>query len=314
MGSILVVQIIIDMKTCRKCLIEKEETEFYRSNNTKDGLQYRCKSCQYENNRQRLSKEKTKEYYEKNKEKILNRLYHWGIANPNKIQGYQKKHAEETKKKIESGEILLEPFLICSKCEETKTRNEFTPNKSKRRGASYWCKKCVASASKDVKDRNRKKGLCRCGNPRASRHKQCDGCLAYSADYHRRIKEEVIAQYGGKCQCPGCDVTYYEFLTIDHIYDDGAAHRRAIGPISGGIDMYSWLTSQGFPKDRFQLLCMNCNFAKSRGGCPHIKLKRKEENATFNDWPDIAGTTWENDNGQSHPQGSQGQGVDCRIF
>ena len=52
--------------------------------------------------------------------------------------------------------------------------------------------------------------------------------------------------------------------------NDGAKHRKEIG--HGGSLMYSWLIKNNFPPG-FQLLCMNCNFAKGiHGGiCPHTK-------------------------------------------
>jgi hypothetical protein len=31
---------------------------------------------------------------------------------------------------------------------------------------------------------------------------------------------------------------------------------------------YRWLITNNFPDD-FQILCHNCNYAKSHGGCPH---------------------------------------------
>ena len=81
-------------------------------------------------------------------------------------------------------------------------------------------------------------------------------------------KKEIIDIYGGKCTC--CDETTYEFLTIDHINDNGASHRREIKN-SGGTAFYIWLREHNYPKDNYQLLCMNCNFAKSHGGCTHQK-------------------------------------------
>ena len=33
------------MKTCGKCKVEKDEAEFWKNNNYKDGLDFRCKSC-----------------------------------------------------------------------------------------------------------------------------------------------------------------------------------------------------------------------------------------------------------------------------
>ena len=36
----------------------------------------------------------------------------------------------------------------------------------------------------------------------------------------------------------------------------------------GGAGQYWSLVSRGFPAG-YQVLCHNCNFAKSHGGCPH---------------------------------------------
>ena len=33
------------MKTCKKCKVEKDESEFSKRTRNKDGLDYRCKSC-----------------------------------------------------------------------------------------------------------------------------------------------------------------------------------------------------------------------------------------------------------------------------
>lgn len=35
--------------------------------------------------------------------------------------------------------------------------------------------------------------------------------------------------------------------------------------------MYRWLRKNGFPKDRFRVLCFNCNCARNRtGGLPEL--------------------------------------------
>jgi hypothetical protein len=87
-----------------------------------------------------------------------------------------------------------------------------------------------------------------------------DGSTHYS-----RLKLRVISEYGGKCAYCGCSTA--QFLCIDHIYDDGAEHRRQIG--RGKI--CSYLKKHNFPKDRYQLLCHNCNSAKQ-----FSKLNRDE--------------------------------------
>lgn len=81
---------------------------------------------------------------------------------------------------------------------------------------------------------------------------------------HQRKKAKIMDAYGGKCEC--CGETTLEFLTIDHTNGDGASHRKLIGQ----TQIYAWLESNGFPKNGFRCLCMNCNLA-ARGGkvCPH---------------------------------------------
>jgi hypothetical protein len=82
------------------------------------------------------------------------------------------------------------------------------------------------------------------------------------------LRLEVLNAYGNRCAC--CGESTPEFLCIDHIHNDGAHHRKQIGS-----HLYQWLKKHNFPKDRFQLLCQNCNFAKGIfGGCPH---KRQEK-------------------------------------
>jgi hypothetical protein len=92
----------------------------------------------------------------------------------------------------------------------------------------------------------------------------------YREDYNRlyqKSREEFIEAYGGKCEC--CGESHHEFLTADHIYNDGAEERRA-RPSYLGVKFYRDLKAQGWPKDRIQLMCFNCNLAKNIFGyCPH---------------------------------------------
>ena len=91
-------------------------------------------------------------------------------------------------------------------------------------------------------------------------------------DWTRQLKEEVIQEYGGKCACCGEDT--YEFLTIDHIHGGGAEHKRQMKAAGIGQNLYRWLKKNGYPKEDFQLLCMNCNFAKGKyGTCPHVRAE-----------------------------------------
>jgi hypothetical protein len=95
---------------------------------------------------------------------------------------------------------------------------------------------------------------------------QCRTCQNQaSLLYHRRLREEAIAHYGGACGC--CGETELAFLAIDHLNGGGRAHRQAIG--WGGSNLYGWLHRMGYPPG-FGCLCHNCNVARGLyGACPH---------------------------------------------
>lgn len=92
------------------------------------------------------------------------------------------------------------------------------------------------------------------------------------ADKSRRImaalREQIFAHYGAFCSC--CGEAEPQFLTIDHVENNGAEMRRDGTHGRSGTAFYQWLRKQGFPAG-FQTLCMNCNFGKHRNGgmCPH---------------------------------------------
>lgn len=84
--------------------------------------------------------------------------------------------------------------------------------------------------------------------------------------WQRRVRLEAIDHYGNKCAC--CGENEEAFLALDHINGGGNKHRREnkIGLLS------YWVRKEGYP-DGFQVLCHNCNQAKTqRGVCPHATL------------------------------------------
>lgn len=95
------------------------------------------------------------------------------------------------------------------------------------------------------------------------RKKYKAGCNRH---YKQKIRLQVLTHYGGnppKCAC--CGETIVIFLVIDHINNDGAKQRKSV---ASGSQMYYWLRKNNFPEG-YQVLCRNCNWAKSQGGCPH---------------------------------------------
>lgn len=84
------------------------------------------------------------------------------------------------------------------------------------------------------------------------------------------LRKEVLSAYGGYCACCGEDTP--EFLVVDHTRGDGASHRRELGTRDSNR-VYAEIKRKGFPKERFQLLCANCNHAKGQNKtCPHARL------------------------------------------
>ncbi len=98
-------------------------------------------------------------------------------------------------------------------------------------------------------------------------------CAAAWRKHKNKLKQKVFDHYGWVCAC--CGETTPEFLTIDHVNNDGNKHRDRIG--YGVRALYSDIIRSGFC-NKFQILCMNCNFGKSMNGgkCPHSKRKQNK--------------------------------------
>lgn len=69
-----------------------------------------------------------------------------------------------------------------------------------------------------------------------------------------RLKINVFDYYWSKCA--NCGIDKIEFLTIDHINNDGAQHRKEVG-----TQIFPWLKMNNYPTE-FQILCFNCNYLK----------------------------------------------------
>ncbi len=88
--------------------------------------------------------------------------------------------------------------------------------------------------------------------------------------WKRGLKEEILTHYGGgKCACVECGFDVIVALTIDHIENNGAEHRRTLKE-AGTAFTYTWLKREGFPEG-FQTLCMNCQWIKKFAPTPKIK-------------------------------------------
>ncbi len=100
----------------------------------------------------------------------------------------------------------------------------------------------------------------------------------YEREKYAQLKYEVLYHYtwvameagliSGYPSMPKCmnpfgqhkePFTDIDCLTIDHINNDGAKHRKEIGQSK----IYIWLKTHKYPTG-YQVLCMNCQFKKER--------------------------------------------------
>lgn len=92
----------------------------------------------------------------------------------------------------------------------------------------------------------------------------------YSIARYKALRQEVIDHYGGKCTC--CGEHNYVFLAIDHKNNNGAEERRNNKQAKASDSSFlRWIKQRNYPDD-YQILCHNCNWAKFRGGCPHLDV------------------------------------------
>lgn len=148
--------------------------------------------------------------------------------------------------------------IKCRKCNQHKKASEF-PSKG------WRCKSCCNEQLRAWRYRNPDKAL---KISKRWRSKSRPALAANSREFYLRRKVAVLAAYGGRCKC--CGESRHPFLTIDHVFGDGAKHRKVAG--GAGDRTYSWLVKHSFPPG-FQVLCWNCNCGRKINGgiCPHVE-------------------------------------------
>ena len=85
-------------------------------------------------------------------------------------------------------------------------------------------------------------------------------------DKLRRVTKRklIYSHYGSKCAC--CGEEEFKFLTIDHVNNDGYKEKNK----SRSSESYLNSIIKRYYPDKYQILCMNCNFGKKYTGvCPH---------------------------------------------
>ena len=93
-------------------------------------------------------------------------------------------------------------------------------------------------------------------------------CVEAKKIRYYELKEKVYSAYGHVCVC--CGEIQSEFLTLDHVNNDGNTHRKTFGG-SQGENILLWIIANDYP-DTIQVLCWNCQWGKKKNGgiCPHL--------------------------------------------
>jgi hypothetical protein len=151
---------------------------------------------------------------------------------------------------------------ICSNCECERQKNPKYQLKQKEYRLKN--KEKYSLLDKQYKDDNKEKIRIQRKEYRLINSKRISEKNKKSYQY---LRSNVISHYSNNmmiCMCPGCNENHLDFLTIDHIDNNGSEHRKQLGNV-GGTGLYKWLIKNNFPTG-FQVLCMNCNFSKGKHG------------------------------------------------
>lgn len=157
----------------------------------------------------------------------------------------------------------------CKRCLAEKPLGDYYPMPHvKKDGRDYYCKECrkFLAREKHAASRDRHNEYSRnYYRQHAERERQ------KQVRHRQKLRDAALLVYGGpepKCAC--CGESILMFLTIDHVHNDGAEHRKRLGQDSGNMTFLRWLRDNSYPEG-FQLLCFNCNIGKHHNGgtCPH---------------------------------------------
>lgn len=157
----------------------------------------------------------------------------------------------------------------CINCKEHKTPDRFgTTPTGRLRGQCNPCRSHIERErylSKHAEITAKQKAYSEANRDKltAAKRARRQEVIARRTEIRKLYRAEVLKAYGPRCNC--CGETEEAFLQVDHVNEDGSQHRKIVNP----QDLYRWLSRNDFPAG-FQILCANCNHAKSvRGVCPH---------------------------------------------
>jgi hypothetical protein len=249
---------LVDEKHCRHCGETKSVSEFYQSIRMENGtprlyLSSWCKRCTNANSRERDARDPWSEARKRERERALRRKvlaaygHMCGCCGEERAEFLALHHVNHDG--AEQRRLLGQGNHVSW----WAVRNDFPDT------LELLCHNC-----------NEALGLYRhCPHGGRTKWEPLETILKppSTASVRRQsLRRRILEHYGHRCAC--CGENRYEFLVIDHIFEDGAAHRREIG---SGQRTYQWLKANEYPEG-FRVLCQNCNKALGAYGyCPHME-------------------------------------------
>jgi len=140
----------------------------------------------------------------------------------------------------------------CLDCQKEKTFNKYEVNRE--RHLNYRCRICAIKKYYSNKPKLTKEEKAKYRKEYYEKHRQ--KLDAYSNDWRQEKRLEIIKELGGECN--HCGENDPIVLDIDHIHNDGAKERKE----AKRKNVVSILRAKGIDKQRYQLLCKNCNWRK----------------------------------------------------
>lgn len=174
---------------------------------------------------------------------------------------------------------------VCTKCLSSKEESLFYKRASSKNGLDSWCKECSSKDRARIYILKKDKKLNQSKEYYINNKKKISEKAALKKNYIREQRRNagqlrkslVLKEYGGSCTC--CGESEEDFLSIDHINNDGNIHRRELKEkfkVGAGSGFYRWIVANNFPKGNLQALCMNCQTGKriNNGVCAHALRKK----------------------------------------
>lgn len=84
----------------------------------------------------------------------------------------------------------------------------------------------------------------------------------WQRSHRQKLRMIIINHYSNNDpKCILCGFTDLRALAVDHILNNGAAHKRSLNNTRGNTTMFRDIIKNNFPAE-YQVLCWNCNYIK----------------------------------------------------